>query len=55
MVLAALWDHPAALALIVIPLAVAYALQLTVDARLDRAYSEFWHAIRRPLRKLLGL
>jgi len=49
-----LYHHPPVLVTILTFLTLAYVLQLIVDEWLDRDYSEFWHTIRRALRKELG-
>jgi len=51
----ALWAHPLILAIGGGLLALAFALQLWTDRRMDRAYSQFWHPVRMTLRSALGL
>jgi len=50
-----LWAHPLILGLGGGLLVLAYALQLWIDRKLDREYSQFWHPLRMSLRSALGL
>ena len=51
----ALWANPAILGIGGGLLALAYALQLWIDRRMDRDYSRFWHPVRMSLSSALGL
>jgi len=50
-----LWAHPLIPGLGGGLLVLAYALQLWIDRKLDREYSQFWHPLRMSLRSALGL
>jgi uncharacterized protein (DUF2235 family) len=50
-----LWAHPLILGLGGGLLVLAYALQLWIDRKLDREYSQFWHPLRMSLRSAPGL
>jgi len=50
-----LWADPLILGLGGGLLVLAYALQLWIDRKLDREYSQFWHPLRMSLRSALGL
>jgi uncharacterized protein (DUF2235 family) len=49
--LRALWSRPWLIASTILSIVLA----LTVDARLDRRYSEFWHGLRLDMRNAMGL